>query len=344
MNITDRALVVLACYDFESLQITLNALEYTIDKNEIVVIILNGVNTHASAVVERISRTWAGLSPGNRFVVRPLCSGAKAFYAITEVLANYKPLEKIRYICKIDDDIIPLKKDWLNELAGAYLNLSRQRKIGFTTGLINNNCWGFNVLLDIYDKRKDYEIMFNYKTRAGDPDKFKPGQINDGFYGTVWQEPYCAWWVHQWTSLQIQSFLDQTASLSYAVIPPETGYSIGCLFFEKQFWLDLDPAKYNSIIDEEIIHFTCADNGKGKWVVMNQPIIHLFYFNQRLANRDILDPIINALCSHFNSGVFKSITRIGTDELILNLSESVKALNNDLMTFLNALVADENLK
>lgn len=343
MKTSCRALLILTCYDFESLQLTLKSIEHTLDENEKVVIILNGINTRASALVERISRAWANASPANRFVVRPLCSGAKAFFAIKEVLENYQPLAGVTHICKIDDDIIPLKRNWLDSLALGYTELSKATKVGFTTGLINNNCWGFNELLDIYDKRKEYETMFNYKTRGGAADKFKAGEVNNGFYGTIWQEPYLGWWIHQWTTLQIESFIAKTASLPPVEIPPETGYSIGCLFFEKQFWLDLDHEKYQSMLDEEIIHFTCQNEKREKWAFMNEPMIHLFYFNQRIPNRDILEAVTESLSRHFNDFSFQSLVRINPEELMINLNESFKTLSDDFMSFLKSLVTEPDM-
>lgn len=338
MKIPERALIILACYDYESLQLTLKSIEHTVCKSERIVIILNGIDTLASAIVERISRSWASKSPETRFVVRPLCSGAKAYFAIREVLSEYHPLANVKYICKIDDDIIALNNNWLDNLHSSYIRLAENSNVGFVTGLINNNCWGFNELLDIYDRRSEYASMFDYKTRGGSSDKFIAGEVNNGSYGTIWQEPYLAWWIHQWTSLNIDSYIASTQNLSLKEISPDTGYSIGCMFFEKKFWIDLDHNSYNSILDEEIIHLTCQNKGLAKWVIMKEPMIHLFYFNQRLANRDILDDIINSLSSYFKDESFRSIKRIGLNELMINMSEEFKGLNSDVITFLNSLV------
>lgn len=43
MNPSSRALIILASYDFESLQLTLRSLTHTVDKNEKIVVILNGI-------------------------------------------------------------------------------------------------------------------------------------------------------------------------------------------------------------------------------------------------------------------------------------------------------------
>jgi hypothetical protein len=341
MKLSERALIILTCYDFESLQLTLKAIEHTVDEKEKIIIILNGIDTLASAIVERISRSWASENPNNRFVVRPLCSGAMAYFAIKEVLSEYQPLVGIKYICKIDDDIIPLKKHWLNNLASNYLDLSKISDVGFVTGLINNNCWGFNELLDIFDKRPEYTSMFNYKTRGRTSSKLKPGEVNNGTYGNIWQEPYLAWWIHQWTSLNICSFLTKTRDLAIKEIPPNTSYSIGCIFFERQFWLDLNHENYGSMLDEEMINLKCQIEGKAKWALMDQPIIHLFYFNQRLANRDILDDILNSLGSYFNDNSFGSIRRIELHELIINFNEQFKEMSGEFTTFINSVTIAE---
>jgi len=340
MNHVNRALIILASYDFESLQLTLGSLPHTVADNERIVVILNGINTLASAMVERVARAWAAASPGNRFVVRPICSGAKAFFAIKEVLADYEPLQDVEWICKIDDDVIPLKKNWLDALQNAYSGQSAAGSIGFITGLINNNCWGFNELLDIFDKRKEFRAMFNYRLRGGAVNDFMPGEVNNGSYGTIWHEPYIAWWVHQWTTLNIGDFIARTSGLPQKQIARDTGYSIGCIFFEKAFWLRLDHEKFNSILDEEIIHYTCQVEGRTRWAVMDQPMLHLFYFNQRLANRDIIDPVAASLSAYFNDESFKTISRITLEELSINLKEEVKSLHDDLWSFLRSLVTD----
>jgi hypothetical protein len=342
MKKSERALIILTSYDFESLQLTFKSLEHTLDQDEKIVVILNGCNSLASAIVERISRAWAARLPSYRFVVRPLCSGAKAFYAIREILDCYEPLKNVNYICKIDDDIIPIKNGWLDRLDSAYRELSEGNDLAFTTGLINNNCWGFNELLDIFNRRQEFKAMFNYKTYYSRTRlHFEAGDVNNGSFGTIWQEPYLAWWVHQWTSLDIENYVNKTMSLMPKLIPADVNYSIGCIFFKKQFWLDLDNEKYNSIFDEEIIHLTCQNDQKFKWAVMSEPILHLFYYNQRIANRDILESIIAALEIYFKDSTFKQIKRMNTAELLLNLNEELKSLNEEFITLLKAVEVEQ---
>ena len=113
---SNRALVVLAAFDYESLQLTLQSLNHTVDANEKIVVILNGKRNFATERTERLAREWASRNINNRFVVRPLCAGSVPYFGLTEIIQNYETLKDVEFICKIDDDIIPLKKSWLPNL------------------------------------------------------------------------------------------------------------------------------------------------------------------------------------------------------------------------------------
>ncbi len=311
-RVQKRAVVVLAAFDYESLQITLKSLDHTVDAGEKIVVILNGKRNFASEKIERIARAWASKNTINRFVVRPLSAGSEPYFGLTEIIKNYEPLKDVQHICKIDDDIIPLKKGWVDNLSNAYGELSKKRKIGFVTGLINNNCWGFPQLIDLFDKRAEYETMYNYQTLAGEllERKVPPKQIDIGLNGTIVQYPFLAWWIHQWTSLNIAAFIDKTNLLPYQQIADATHYSIGCIYFDKEYWLSINQKKYNSSFDELLLHLDCRQNGLEKWAVMNEPMIHLFYRTQRYANHDLVDLVMPALAAHFQDDEFKNIERI----------------------------------
>ena len=89
VTVSNRAVIVLAAYDYEALNLTLNMLDITLDPNEKIVVILNGKRCFNGEMVERIARDWAILHKKNRHVIRPLCSGGDAFFAIEEVLAKF---------------------------------------------------------------------------------------------------------------------------------------------------------------------------------------------------------------------------------------------------------------
>lgn len=306
MLLPNIVLLVLASDNYESLQITLKSLNHTLINEEKVVVGLNGNNSLNSRITEYVAQKWCMYKPDSRFTVRPLCAPAKPFFAIKEIIANSEHFKDAEYICKLDDDIIPLKKNWVQVLANQYAHLSEKSNVGFVTGLINNNCWGFKELVSIYNKKSDYEKIHSYKTVAGwqGVRTVKPGEIDDGDFGTIWHYPYIARGLHEWTSLQIDEFLQATSELPFKQIPLETYYSIGCTLFKKEFWTDLNEVDYSTEIDEMMIHRKCLRNKLQKWSAMDQPIIHLFYTNHKIINLDILEPISNALANYFNDNSF----------------------------------------
>lgn len=306
MTSSSLMLLILASYDYESLQMTLRGLDHTLLNGEKVVIILNGSDSLPSRIVEYVARKWSAKKPNERFVIRPLASPIEPFFAIKEVIQNSSLCKDIQYICKIDDDIIPLQKNWLQHLFDQYQELAQDKEIGFVTGLINNNCWGFNELVLLFDKMNEYRNIHCYKTVAGWEGNriVEEGKIDVGEFGTIWQYPYLARWIHEWTSFQIAEFIRKVNRLNIKLIPAETYYSIGCILSEKKFWIALDAEAHSSKIDEKIIHNYCLATGRQKWAIMNEPMLHLFYNNHRLINSDLLLPIGLALSKHFDDPGF----------------------------------------
>lgn len=328
-----RALLVLASYDFESLQLTLHSLSHTIDNDEMVIVILNGKRNLSGELVERVAKAWAMENPSSRYVVRPLSSGGEAYTAITEVINDSPLLANKKYICKIDDDLIPLKKDWLAELAATYTEKAKSgSKMGFVTGLINNNSWGFKQLVTLFDKEKEYKQLFAYPTKAGDKEErtVPAGVIDDGMCGSVWQYPYMAWWLHQWTTLDINSFLSKTNNEGIRQVNAETHYSIGCIYFEKEFWQSLAIKKAKTNFDELLIHLKCKENNLEKWAVMNQPMIHLFYYIQRIPNYELLDLVAPELSKYFDNPVFNTIRRVKPEERQLMIQEKTNTIEDKM--------------
>ncbi len=326
---SSRALVVLAAYDSESLQLTLQSLEHTLDKEERVIVILNGKSTLSGERVERVARTWAAKNYQSRFVVRPLSVGSAPYVALTEIMREYAPLKDVQYICKIDDDLIPLKKGWLPQLSNAFQQLAANRSVGFVTGLINNNTWGFAELVRIFEKEEEYAHIMNYVSTAGhlSTKKVPAGIIDAGIYGTVWQYPYLSWWIHQWTSVNIAEFVNKTESLELKQIPDDVHYSIGCIFFEKDYWLSINAKAYGHEFDELLLHQHNLKMNKEKWALMNEPMLHLFYRTQRKANHDLIDLLQDSLSAHFSDEAFNRIARMQPADFALMAEEALKEID-----------------
>lgn len=327
---SERALVILAAFDFESLQLTLQSLEHTIDRDETVVVILNSKGTLPAARVERVARAWAAKNHQYRHVVRPINAGSPPFDAFTETFKNFEPFKKVKYICKIDDDLIAIRKGWLDRLATVYEDLSKSKKIGFVTGLINNNNWGFKQLVEVFGKKDEYGRIMNYDYISGNKNekRIPAGEIDDNIAGTMWQSPYAAWWVHQWTSNNLHEYVSKTESLGLKQIPFDVHYSIGCIYFERDYWLSLDWKFYHTRFDEGIVHLNTRDNQLEKWAVMSEPMIHLFYSNQRIVNHDLVESFTKSLADFYQDPAFTQIERIKTIDYAMVNDEMMKEIQN----------------
>jgi hypothetical protein len=297
-----RAIVLLAAYDATALYLALQSLSKTVSDDDVVVVILNGKRGIRAASVEDVSRAWAKGRP-NRFVVRPLNYGNDPYNSIKEVLEGFPVLQDRDFICKIDDDLIPLQVGWLDKLHLEYLAREQHSPVGFVTSLINNNAWGFAQLIDIFDKEAEYRQIMNYPSTSGEG-QVAAGEVASGVFGSVWQYPYLAKWCHEWTLLDTKNYIEKTAGLASREIPPDTHYSIGCIFFRKQLWTDC--ADINALVnfDELAIHRYCQQQGLKKVAVMNEPMGHLYYFIQRKANASLFPLFAQALASHWQDNGF----------------------------------------
>lgn len=311
----ERAIVMLCSYESVSLDLALKALDETITKDETVVLILNGLRGIRSAKVELLARKWIKNNE-NRYVVIPLNYGKDAYNSIKEIIENFEPLKDKKYICKIDDDLIPLGKRWIENLHLEYIKREKNEKIGFITPLINNNTWGFAELVKIYNKEKEYKKIINYKSKSGTGEVEK-GEIADGFCGTVWEYPYLARWCHEWTLLDINKYINKTKKLGTKEVSLDTHYSIGCIFFKKKLWSEIEELNKKNNFDERSIHQYCKENNLKKIVILNEPMGHLFYYIQRDANKDLIPKIAESLSKYFGNEEFLNYPRYSNEEIIL---------------------------
>lgn len=303
MNKEKRVVLLLAAYDFESLHLTLESLSHTLDQEEKVVIVLNGKRGIRSSIVEDVAREWCE-GCDNRYVVKPYNYGLDAYTSISEVIEKFPVVSNAEFICKIDDDLIPLKKGWVDNLHQAYIDLEKkQRNIGFVTSLINNNAWGFKRLVELYKKGDEYQSIMNFESHSG-TGVVEAGKMAEGRLGSVWQYPYLAKWIHGWTLGSIEAYITKTKDLGIDEVDINTHYSIGCIFIRKELWLSFPSLGLESKFDEYLIHEYCKKFNLKKFAVMNEPMGHLFYYNQRIANRLILPDIKKSLANYWNDKKF----------------------------------------
>lgn len=338
LTVKNRAIILLCAYDSVVLHFTLQALNKTLAHDEMVVIILNGKRGLRSSLVEQVARDWAKEKP-NYHIVRPLCAGGAAYDAIKEVLENFEPLKNKEFICKIDDDLIPLKTNWLNNLHQNYLEQEKSHKVGFVTSLINNNCWGFSQLIEIFNKKSEYCNIMNYKSNSG-TGVVEAGHIADGFCGTVWEHPYLARWCHEWTLLDIPNFIKQTEQLSIQEIPLQTHYSIGCMFFRKELWSEIET--YSHRFDELLIHEYCRDKQLKKFAIMNEPMGHLYYFVQRKPNSDLIPLFAESFSKYWQDEIFQHYPKYNVEtQMMIQFEENVEiipqTIKNEMPRIINEM-------
>ena len=297
-----RCVVILTCNDYESLTINLNALNHTVKSETPVVIILNGSSGFAANQVELVARNWASQG-SNRYVVKPLRAGGPPLYSILEVIKEFEPVRNAKEICKLDEDTIPIRVGWLENLSREFAARSGE-SMGFVTGLINNNCWGFDKMLDIFGERENFKSIQNCKYSVGQRGErvVQGGEVDSNQFGTIWRSPYIARWLHSWSSLNSKNFLLKTEALGVTRIDANVAFSIGCIYSSRELWTSIDPQESSS--DEYLINKYCFDHALDKWAVMSEPIIHLHYYTHRASNRDIVGLVANELAGLFNDKEF----------------------------------------
>lgn len=286
-------IVLLACNDYESTQLTLANLLVRTSDNIPIFFLPNSINKSFDADrVKEIGIIYSKLFPGRVINVNWI-KPSFPYQAIGDLIYS-KQLAKFDFICKIDDDVFPITDNWIENLADCFAE-KESEDLGYVTGLINNNPWGFAEIIEVMGLIDEYKRMVPNVTVSGKnihdymrEERIEWPEIGRGGFGTVWQFPHLARWIHQKTSMQPEIFIEKTKSLSPKTIDNQLRYSIGCMFFRKEMWAKV----YNgSITDEKMWHIYCKEKEKKIFSARNVPMVHLFFYNQRLFNKSILSEI-----------------------------------------------------
>lgn len=288
------AVLMLAFSDFESMEISLAAISKTIESDDFKLFILqNGRNTYDCERTYRVAKRYENLFPKNIKVVDWITPN-KPYFSILEFVKS-SVMEKYDYICKIDDDTFPLRKDWLDKIIDCYDKSKNKlgESLAYVTGLVNNNPWGFLETMQIFDLEDEYIKKITRSHLAGSQyDEREPlmlleaNHIYTGCCGTIWRNPYIARWLHEKTSFVPQEFIDKTKSLEYKEVDETKRYSINVIMFEKIFWKEI-YLKNNSD-DEHMCREYCIENNKKIMADLSNPFVHINFFSQREENRDLL--------------------------------------------------------
>lgn len=92
-------------------------------------------------------------------------------------------------------------------------------------------------------------------------------------------------WIHSWTTLRPDTYIDQTKNQGIEEINVAERYSINCIFFKKEMWNEIDDGGND---DELMVQKYCIENRKIAVANLSIPICHLFFYTQRKENKDLL--------------------------------------------------------
>ena len=157
MNIINKtAIVILSYANFESLEISLAMHAKYNSHNADIFILQNGRRTYDCERTYRVAKRYENLYQKQIKVVDWI-KPQKPYYPIRELL-NSETMNKYEYICKVDDDTFPLADNWLNNLCKCYEESYSKYgdNLGYVTGLVNNNTWGFARVLKFMNLEEEY--------------------------------------------------------------------------------------------------------------------------------------------------------------------------------------------
>lgn len=265
MSIKEKTAIVLLAYaDYESLELTLAAYASFIKNDEKLFILQNGRGTYDCERTYRVAKRYASLYPRNIEVVDDIPQGYP-YYSIKTLLASER-MKKYDYICKVDDDCFPLTRTWFDDLCTCYEDSAKTYgdSLGYVTSLVNNNPWGFDKILDIFEKREEFFNVYAREHKAGGKGYgteriYGKNEIHAGCCGTVWGNAYISRWVHRFSTMAPEEYVKRTTDLGYAEVDNTKRYSINCMLFRKEFWNAIDMDSHD---DEHQCFMYCKEHGK----------------------------------------------------------------------------------
>lgn len=295
MNHKKIAIVQLCFADFESLEISLAAYVKLTTPDIHIYLLQNGRGTYDTERTYRVCQRYAKLYPKQITVVDWLAPNAP--YLSIKALLNSDEMKQYDYICKVDDDVFPLTKTWIEDLIKCYEDSRKKygKKLAYVTSLVNNNPWGFKQVVDLMKLKSEFDkiSIAHYIGVKENVDSLEyrfveKNVIHPGGAGSVWAVPHYARWIHQYTTLKPADFIKVTKGLGYKEVNNQERYSINCMLFKREFWNDIDIGHTD---DEYQTYKYCKKENKKIIAAMNVPMCHIFFCTQREENKDMLGAI-----------------------------------------------------
>jgi hypothetical protein len=286
------AIVMLACRDFEAMELSLACHVAYLPRDTRFVILQNCRGNYDSDRTLAVARRYERLFPRAITVVDDVPPGPP-YHSIATLLASPRFAE-VDMVCKVDDDAFPITPGWLDTLLDCWSDVAAgsNRPLAYVTPLINNNTWGFPQTLDAMGLREVFfaEVAREHQVGAGTeeaPAMIVPAsEIYTGTCGTIWGYPHIARWLHERTTLDPDRFIAATRDLDPIEVPNHDRYSIGCILFRKELWSRINDGGAD---DEHMLHQYCKRSNHRIVCARSVPFVHLAYFSQREENRDIVE-------------------------------------------------------
>jgi len=286
----NTAILILTCSDFEALDLTLNQVLRTTPDHVNIYLLSNCAGLPGAEVCEQISKIAARAQYGRIHWINP-GTRQHAYFGISAAIRSQIPQE---YILKLDDDVFPIREGWFEDMVSCYAH-NEGPDLAYVSGLVNNNPWGFSQLIQMPGLRESYQKAMPFAHMAGeyipgyqDFRTVKPGAADSGGWGTIWQFPQLARWIHTETTLQPKRYIALTKGLTDVDFDPHTRYSINVMLFKRDLWDDFGDGGSD---DEEMLNRYCEARNKRIVIRRDVPFVHLYFGPQRRFLVDMLDEI-----------------------------------------------------
>ncbi|MEL7090177.1 MAG: glycosyltransferase family A protein [Pseudomonadota bacterium] len=290
ISLSNTAILILTCNDFEALDITISQVLATTPQEVPIYLLSNCHGMPGAEICEDMCRFTARANYGRVHWLNPM-KAQPAFFGIKDAIETEIDAD---YILKLDDDAFPIAPGWLEALIDTYAAQDPD-KIAYVSGLVNNNPYGFYRLTSLPDLRDTYRDMMDQPHLAGEHvpgyQEFRisaPGEVDPGGWGTVWQFPHLARWIHEETTLQPDRFKALVADLGPATFDPKIRYSINVMLFQRDLWAAVATGGTD---DEEMLNKYCAKHDKSIIVREDIPFVHLYFGPQKRYLADLLPKV-----------------------------------------------------
>lgn len=289
-RLNDTAVLVLTCNDYEALELTLDRLLRTTPKEVPIYLLSNCFGLHNAGVCEQMCSIASRAQYGRvRWINPQKCQ--PAYNGILEAINEHI---KETYIVKLDDDVFPVAPGWLEALAETFED-NASEDLAYVTGLVNNNPFGFARMIEMPEFAETYKAALPGPHVAGvDVPGYQEFRINEsgvadpGGWGTVWQFPQLARWIHKETTMQPERYVDLVAGLPVVEMNTSMRYSINVMYFHRDLW---EACGNGGTDDEGMLHVWCAENDKKIIVRQDTPFVHLYFGPQKRWLKDLMPQI-----------------------------------------------------